>query len=66
MGWDPAVNNRFDASGRLSQIDGATMSYDGFGQLAAIEGEGRSIAYHYDEEGRRVLKTVQGKTTSRV
>ena len=60
-GMGRALNDRFDASGRLSQIDGATMSYDGFGQLSAIEGVGRSIAYHYDEEGRRVLKTVQGK-----
>lgn len=56
----------YDANGNPLSYDGYTYSWQRGSQLSGISGNGKTVSYVYDSQGRRVQKTVDGITTTYV
>ncbi len=56
----------YDANGNPLSYDGYTYSWQRGSQLSGISGNGKTVSYVYDLQGRRVQKTVDGITTTYV
>jgi RHS repeat-associated protein len=60
-------NNRmdsysYDAAGDLLNDGAHSYAYDGYGEIASVDG-GNTANYYYDAEGRRVRKNLAGSIT---
>jgi len=51
---------RWDAAGRVIAKDGWSFAYGGNGQLIHASRPGRQLDFVYDDEGKRLLKRVNG------
>ncbi len=61
-GLSGATGLAYDFSGNMTTANGATATYDAFGQLTAMSGT-TTASMTYDSAGRRVSKTTGGVTT---
>lgn len=59
-----ATGLSYDAAGNLVSGNGMTLSWDAWGRLQSVSGTpSGTVSFAYDAAGRRVSKTVGGRTT---